>query len=357
MGFLQRLLWLLRIRRTPVDASFGYSASVWRKASLEVFKQIGSTRQLRISPPVTSGELNALTLGPARYSYFNLHGIADGPAWYGQRDPSFPADYPDFPVALRPEDLNVLGGVPEVVFSEACYGTYLPGKTADTALSLKFLSAGAHMVVGSTCIAYGGVTTPLQGADRLAHYFWQELTAGRSGAGALQQAKLAFAQYLDENQGYLDGEDQKTLISFVYYGDPTLPATPNPYGSLSKASNKTWSELVKSPPRVCAKGLVQDPDQVVSPKVAEQVRNRVASYLPGMEKAKMMVARQRICQGTQCENQCESCRPGSKLPTMATDRMVITLQKSAQVAGQMHEQLVKVTVDEAGKMLKLAVSK
>lgn len=377
----EMLLRLIRGWHPASQASFGYAASVWRKVSLTVFSKIGPAQRLRISPPLTAAEFSGLSMGPSRYGYFNLHGIADGPAWYGQRDPSFPADYPAFPVALRPQDVAALGTVPEVVLSEACYGALAEGKTPETALCLKFLASGAQMFVGSTVIAYGGLNSAPEAADLLASYFWQEIMVGRSGGVALQQAKVAFAQHLDIRQGYLDGEDQKTLLSFVYYGDPTLTALPSPRPLTgSKRAKRTWKELAECPPTVCAKGAHRTGLDSVPDSLVEEIRTRVASYLPGMERANLGVSWQRACRAGLCRHQCASCRVGASpsplsiaeqragtspnsgvgaefRPGSATGRMVFTLHKSAKVAGQVHEQLVKVTVDGEGKMLKLAVSK
>jgi hypothetical protein len=340
---------LLR-RRPAAESSFGYTASIWRRASLEVFSRIGSTRNLRISPPVTSREFNSLALGPSSYGYFNLHGIADGPAWYGQRDPTFPADYPDFPIALAPEDVGAQGFVPEVVLTEACYGALIDGKTADTALALKFLSSGAQMVIGSTSIAYGGLNTSLEAADLLASFFWQELIGGSSGGRALQRAKLAFAKHLDERQGYLDGEDQKTLISFVFYGDPSLSAPASVLRPVRlKRASKTWQELTSLPPTVYTKTGEGETIASLPEELVSKVRARVSGYLPGMEQASLEVARQRAYE-------VGDWRSGAKT-VRSTDRMVFTLKKSSQVAGATHDQLVKVTVDDDGQMLKLAVSK
>ncbi|MBN1314063.1 MAG: hypothetical protein JXA42_01300 [Anaerolineales bacterium] len=360
-GFIRnlwdRLLWLFRGRQHIKYESFGYSASVWRKASLEVFTQIGSARRLRISPPVTATEFKSMALGPSKYGYFNLHGITDGPAWYGQRDPTFPSDYPNFPIALRPEDVNAFGGSPKVILTEACYGALVQGKTSDTAMALKFLAGGSHMVIGSTCIAYGGLTASLEGADLLAYYFWREIMAGRSGGRALQQAKVAFARRLDERQGYLDAEDQKTLISFVYYGDPSLAAPPASQAARSKKWINTWKDLTECPPTICStKSARQSPDQVPQDLV-DQVRMRVSRYLPGMERADMVVSRQRVCRGQRCERLCADCQVDARHQAKVTDKMVFTMKKEAKEAGARHQQVVQVTVDQAGQVLKLAVSK
>ena len=94
------------------------------------------------------------------------------------------------------------------------------GKTAAEALSLKFLASGSHAVVGSTKISYGSVSTPLIAADLIGRLFWDELNEGLPVGEALRRAKLNFAGEMHRRQGFLDGEDQKPLISFVQYGDP-----------------------------------------------------------------------------------------------------------------------------------------
>jgi hypothetical protein len=353
----QRLLWLFRRGQRVKTDSFGYSASVWRKASLEVFSQIGSARRLRISPPVTSSEFKTMSLGPSKYGYFNLHGITDGPAWYGQRDPTFPSDYPNYPVALRPDDVAAFGGAPKVIMTEACYGAFVEGKTDNTSMALKFLTSGSYMVVGSTCIAYGGLTASLEGADLLAYYFWREVMAGRSGGRALQQAKVAFAKRLDEKQGYLDAEDQKTLISFVYYGDPSLAAPPVAQAARSKKWINTWKDLTECPPTICSSKSIRQTQDDVPEELVEQVRMRVSRYLPGMEQADMVVSRQRVCRGQRCDRLCAECEIGKKQQAKLTDKMVFSMQKNAKEAGARHQQVVKVTVDQTGQMLKLAVSK
>ncbi len=354
------LVWMVRGQRAASDSSFGYTASVWRKASLAVFGKIGPARKLRVSPPMTAAEFSSLSMGPSRYGYFNLHGVPDGPAWYGQRDPTFPADYPAFPVALRPEDVGALGCVPEVVFSEACYGASIDERTAQDALCLKFLISGNQMFVGSTCIAYGGLNSTPEAADLLALYFWQEVMAGRSGGVALQQAKVAFAQHLNTRQGYLDGEEQKTLISFCMYGDPTLTAPPaSRFVLKSLGAKKSWKELATYPPTACAKRGDCQPAGAVPDELVKQVRARVADYLPGMESAKLTVTRQRVCQrqGSACAGN-GGCQVSSKKgPSGKGDKMVFTLHKAAKGNGETHQQVVKVTVDGGGQMLKLMVSK
>src|SRR4030042_130089 len=49
--------------------------------------------------PPTTRSLDADWLDGKRFLLFNLHGTPDSAHWYGQKDASYPADYPLFPVA------------------------------------------------------------------------------------------------------------------------------------------------------------------------------------------------------------------------------------------------------------------
>jgi hypothetical protein len=210
-------------------------------------------------------------------------------------------------------------------------------------------------MIGSTCVAYGGVNATLEAADQLALFFWQEIAAGYSGGRALQQAKVAYARHLDARQGYLDGEDQKTLISFVYYGDPTLTAPTTAYGVSRRGRTRTWKRLTECPPTVCSKRRASEPAESVPEELVQAVRNRVAGYLPGMENAKLTVTRQKLCQGRQCERPCNGC--DAKTSGIDVQRMLFTMRQTEQAEGAVHQRLVKVTVDQHGKMVKMAVSK
>jgi hypothetical protein len=346
--------------------SFGYSAEIWRRASLSVFRPIGEPRELLISPPLhtrpscegeASSNLNnpCLKLPPARLGYFNLHGLPDAEEWYGQRDPATPGEGPDFPVALHPEDISGLKGlgIPQVVFSEACYGAYIQGKTPDQSIALRLLESGSHAVVGSTATSYGSITTPLIAADLLGKVFWTYLNDGQSAGEALRRSKIALAREMHRRQGYLDGEDQKTLISFILYGDPlsfTLNNGRAPKGLLRPLA------MPASVAIVCDRQDENDQTQPDIPsEVITQVKHIVAQYLPGMKDAQVCYTHERsTCTG----HQCPSSQLGAKTtPQASPNRHVVTLSKSIQQMDITHRQLARVTLDENGKIVKLAVSR
>ena len=139
------------------------------------------------------------------------------------------------------------GRTPEIIFSEACYGAYILEKTAENSLALKFLATGCRALVGSTVMSYGSISTPLNAADLLGTAFWKYLKDGIPVGDALRRAKIHLAREMHKRQGYLDGEDQKTLISFVLYGDPLAHSFDLRPGFGSIIGKKRRKTFVRSP--------------------------------------------------------------------------------------------------------------
>ena len=221
--------WPLPHQRPTLPPAIGYTASVWRHSARAVFASLDSPQRLRMSPPLDHQQAPTVQADGFCPAYFNLHGLSDAPGWYGQRDPLLAADYPHFPLALHPDALvPTRHGQRLIVFSAACYGAAIEGKTSATSLALRFLATQAAAFVGATALAYGGLSEPLQASDQLAYLFWTELQAGQSVGEALRRAKLGLVETVTARQGYLDAEDQKALLTFTLYGDPTL--TPFPKG-------------------------------------------------------------------------------------------------------------------------------
>jgi hypothetical protein len=199
--------------------SFGYSASIWAKASRAVFQVIGDPDAVRFSPPLTSEELQQEWLR-RQVLYFNLHGSKETPNWYGQRSPDDPPAFSEFPVAISPENVPLLER--SCVYSEACYGAWVTGKEQDESLALTFMARGSVAFVGSTAIAYGPIEPPSGEADLLGTYFFNYVLRGIPFGECLRQAKIDFARTMIRRQGFLDSDDKKTLIEFHLYGDPSL---------------------------------------------------------------------------------------------------------------------------------------
>lgn len=336
--------------------SIGYSASIWKKASISVFRSIGEPRSMLTSPPVEAAALPPIAMRPSILSYFNLHGLKDAPEWYGQRDPVRDRKIKiEFPVALRTEDVVNGGRAPKIVFTEACYGAHVLEKDIDSAMALKFLDSGSHAVVGSTKISYGSITPPLIAADLLGRLFWGNLNRLLPAGEALRRAKLQLATEMHRRQGYLDGEDQKTLISFVLYGDPlySVPFAPRQPGRKTITRSTERPKTMKT---ACAKGgTMQESD--LDPEAKARVDEIVARYLPGMSGASCRIRDQHQgCQGD--DHVCPSIQVGMKgLPQSGMQTKVISLSKRIPSQGVEHPHFARVTLDHAGRVLKLAVSR
>jgi Peptidase family C25 len=197
---------------------FGYSTEAWRHAAAEVYAEIPGGDVLLISPPALATTLDRESLDRARRVYCNLHGVRDAPLWYGQ-----PSDRGALVVALRPADLDGLDLSGTVVVSEACYGAAIDGRDEHSSLALAFLARGAAGFLGATAISYGPPGPPLGEADLIALHFLRALREpGATLGGAFMAARVGMLRDTLAHQATLDEDDQKTLLEFVLYGDPTL---------------------------------------------------------------------------------------------------------------------------------------
>jgi hypothetical protein len=335
-----------------------------------VFHVIGDDGRLRTCPPLTYEGFEVAE--PPHLSYFNLHGIEDGPNWYGQRDVLFPADYPLFPLALRPQDPSISEHANAVVFTEACYGANILGKNQDDSIALRFMAVGALAVIGSTKVSYGSIAPPLLGADLIGKCFWEGLQAHLTVGEALRHAKVTLASEMQKRQGYLDDEDQKALISFVLYGDPSLPIT-----SIQRRATLGAAPEILCPPIICPeRSRIQK--GIASDELVASVKSRIETSLPHMSHARV-----RARPLTVCTDSCAGCgvvegdakrslqsalganaTTGQKSLSRLSRGWALTLQKRIAVNGDgvdaspcAHHQVVKVVVDDKGHILRMAVSK
>lgn len=380
--------------------AIGYTAAIWKNAALMVFRPIGKPASLSVSPPfgfdgavVGAGgvqEANASGKIPSlrgQLAYFNLHGLVDAAEWYGQRDPFSGGADPDYPVALRPKDILLSGKdtrhlIPEVVFSEACYGLHIQGREPEAAISLSFLQAGSLAVIGSTCMAYGSIGAPLVAADLLGETFWRNLNEGFSAGEALCQAKIHLASVMIQNQGYLDGEDQKTLISFNLFGDPLAqPVAPNRVPKSVRFQSSPLTEVHT----VCERTTASEMATPLPAEVIASVRRVVAHHLPGMVDARLTFVHPRsVCSGE--GHDCPTCHfehPDCSAESQATEvvkdkagkrgkrrglwhksknwsedrRSLVILSKQVALPEGVHPRVARLTLDERGKLLKLVVSR
>jgi hypothetical protein len=222
----------------------------------------------------------------------------------------------------------------------------------NNALALRFLSAGSRAVIGYTVMSYGSIGTPLNAADLLGVSFWKFLRAGNPVGEALRQAKITLAHRMNERQGYLDGEDQKTLISFVLYGDPL--ARPSGQMDAQTMQEKSSPQVVSDVKTVCDRGGDSEP---VPDEVMLHVKQVVKQYLPGMQGAKVRLSHEHL--DCSCEGHCcPTAQLGPKMrPDRAPERSVVILSKTIPAQSRQHPVYARLTLDKDGKVVKLAVSR
>jgi hypothetical protein len=324
--------------------SFGYTAQVWKASSTSVFKPIGVERAMLVSPPVVTGTVWQSGLLPAKMAYYNLHGLDDSMEWYGQKSATGPNSLPDYPVALSERDFSNNRKPPRVIFSEACYGASIENKNDNESIALKFLSLGTHALVGSTCIAYGSVANPLTAADLLGNAFWSNVKNGQPVGFALMNAKISLAKLMHSRQGYLDGEDQKTLLSFILLGDPLAGTVEKP--TLPKHMIRL--EEMEAMKTITDHDAVPTEMEGVPAEMVQQVKRVVAKYLPGLSDAEMVV-HQGEWEGRSASKTVQSPR--------GDPRYVVTLSKQVMVAKYMHHHYARFTFDTRGKIVKASASR
>ncbi len=375
-GWFQSKFWKIR-------PSWGYTAAIWRRASFSVFRPIGLPHTMLVSPPVQINGKNGKTLTNgllpiAKLGYFNLHGLPDACEWYGQRDPTEHSNQPDYPIALRPQDIPNNGKAPQIVFSEACYGALIQNKKIEEAIALKFIASGTKAFIGSTCISYGSISPPLVSADLLGNIFWKFLKEGLTAGEALRRAKIQLAREMMQRQGYLDGEDQKTLISFVLFGDPLAQPTEYLQSHPKVYRTRLRATSIKT---VCDRGnppIFNDSPSTISDETLSQIKRWISQYLPGMSDANVHISQERlVCHGE------DHCCPTSQFSSYHHDgsikeRKVITLSKkviafdgekikpevsvnetvkTSPRPTHTHQHYVRITIDDKGKIIKMVMSR
>jgi hypothetical protein len=201
------------------------------------------------------------------------------------------------------------------------------------------------------------VTTPLIAADLLGRLFWEQLNQSLPVGEALRRAKLKLAAEMHRRQGFLDGEDQKTLISFVLYGDPLYnPANaPHQPGHKLIIRRKTRPRQMRT---VCALGEIESAGESLDAAELERVKSIVSQYLPGMADAQCRIHPQHYfgCDGE--DHLCPSKQLGVKsLSTGEKDTLVVTFSKHVRDGDRQHSHFARLTLDPSGKVMKLAVSR
>lgn len=352
LSFFQQLFKMNR--NAQVGQTVGYIASVWRRAAIGAYRPIGASNLVAVSPPITAETVDTVALLDAELAYYNLHGIIDGGEWFGQKSFTDVWEGSEFPIALSPADIAQKGRHQQIIVSEACYGGYVINKTIEDSLALKFMSLEAKGFIGSTAIAYGSIQPPLIGADLLANKFWSALIDGKSVGESFLQAKHELAEEMNKRQKYLDAEDQKTLLSFVLYGDPLA--------RYQTDDNQSDQKAIQRVDHSDALYLLTEKDNEI---VAEseftahtiaEIKSALESYLPGMEFSEYHVQQQFLLEEESIMAKL-SANPPERLTREANGNYIVSFRQKFNQYREAHQFFTKVTVDKTGKMLKISMSR
>lgn len=344
--------WEQATQRFQKFDNIGVTAEVWKIPSTEVFSVIDRSDRMRLSPPVNNENLLTKQKANPKYAYFNLHGIKDSAEWFGQRDLKRQSRDPEYPVAMVPANFTTKTSAPDIIMSEACYGANIIEKKADTSVALNFLASGSRAFVGSTCIAYGSVNKPLIAADFLAYHFWTFVKNGIPVGYALMQAKLALAKHMTATQGYLDGEDQKTILSFVCFGDPLVSKVgikqaskpmirPTSYPNLKTISDSHEETVLSS--------------EEMPAEILSTVKTIISTYLPGLDEATVAISPQLTNFSLDPEK--VKARQSEHSAAKESQRYVVTLKKTYEYRETHHDHFARFTFDSKGEILKMSSSR
>ncbi len=353
-GILSASLHVLHalIQGGSTAATFACVASDAAGISSDVVNVLSPAAMVRASPPTDVNEFDTRWLRGRRFLFFGLNGVPGSEAWFGH--PSFDDGTGTWqlPVTLTPDRLAGVDLAAPVVFSAVGYGADVRGRTTATSLALRFLGEGAAAFVGSTTSCYGADRRPLAGADLLGHLFWRQVRDGHPIGVALQRARRDFVAANLAQPGHLDGEDQKTLLQFVLYGDPLMPVCRERAGAApdEEPIHLSAGALLCDRTGDAATGERPDPRQV------RRALEYLADQYPEVADGAFRVLRRSRCSGA-----CEHPTHLAALPAPASPAPVITAV-SARIdcsvpSGGRVARVARVSVADDGSILKALVSR
>jgi len=195
-------------------------------------------------------------------------------------------------------------------------------------------------------MSYGSISPPLIAADLLGFLFWNYVCEGLPAGEALKQAKISLAYEMNQRQGYLDGEDQKTLISFVLFGDPL----DKPFNSWTGPKSIERLIVMDEIETICDKTLEKNEVHPIPEEVMVNIKQVVEKYLPGMANPDVMYCHECNKTGGEGAN-CPTSQEGN------SHRRLVTLSKTINKLNNNHPSYARLTMNAEGKLIKLAVSR
>ena len=323
---------------------FGYSCAVWQRPSVAVYKNLTDAANLLISPATMASNFPVSRLEDIDYAYFNLHGIKGQPNWYGQKDTKDTSSIPMIPVALEISNIQNISKAPKIVFAENCYGSEIINRNESNAFSLHMIGEKTHVFIGSTAIAYGAMNLPLTAADLLANLFWKHLLTNVSCGEAFRRARKNLATEIESSSGSLDGEVQKTLISFVFYGDPlyAIDDDADITDRMQRAKTPRNYELVRE--RLDSKVAI---DFSMAKRIYDEVKEIYKMEGVSDEFSTFTIQKQIV-----------SSKSGNKIDEFERNQnYVIVFSKDTRIGNMLDRLITRVTVSKEGKIVKVSFSR
>jgi len=167
------------------------------------------------------------------------------------------------------------------------------------------------------------------------------------------QAKIKLAKEMNRRQGYLDGEDQKTLLSFVLYGDPLV----DNQAYLAKSRRAIRPRELPKVKVVCDHQTGECYDLGIERETVRAVKKALREYLPGLDDAEVRFSQQiTASDNVDAKMRNRELKENDK-GSGSTGNIVMTVSKHYNVAERVHRHYARVTLNPQGKMLKIAVSR
>ncbi len=196
------------------DRTFGLSANCWQQVSGLINSRVCKDT-LYISPGLTLKNLSEYYDAQSNIHYFNLHGSNQAAEWYGQKGQDYPVAFAPSAIAQN-KILNIVG-------VEACYGARFINLPKEQSILLSALAAKTVSFVGSSRIAWGPSSPPMNLADVVIHDFLALIQEGWTAGEAFLKARI---------NGYLNSVDKDpltsllTMMEFNLFGDPLFFFSP-----------------------------------------------------------------------------------------------------------------------------------
>lgn len=191
-------------RSSSRRGAFAVANPEWEGATWTALR--GHRPTVRIAPHWHGGDPEWASNGAALL-YFNLHGFARRPEWFGFHDRH------GWQAVLQPRHIQPEAVAGSIVFVENCYGGNIVGRSRRSSIALAMLGCGARAVVATAGLAFGSHLPSMQhNADALASGTLAALATGAAVGAALDHARQA-----------LPGDDAfaaKTRSQFLIFGDP-----------------------------------------------------------------------------------------------------------------------------------------